>query len=235
MVPSHRRSPIPRGDEAGVSLVELLVAMSVLIVVTTMILVTWFALQSSFANTSRASSARESARDSVARMTREIRDAQGYDGSSPIVRADHFEIVFYSTFNQEGNSVTGSDPVQIAYAYRQSAAGKGGTIYRVVDRDGSPAGVADELLDVPQYGRVVVDNVVNWWEPSETAKTSMFKYTYFADNGVYKTVDSMTGLASTARVLSVQINVLTDLNPGHSPIYMNLKTTAQPRNGRPAT
>jgi len=33
----------------------------------------------------------------------------------------------------------------------------------------------------------------------------------------------------------VHIRVLVDLNPGKSPVYMDLQTTAQPRNMRPAT
>jgi hypothetical protein len=80
-----------------------------------------------------------------------------------------------------------------------------------------------------------VDDVVNWWKPSVTAKVSLFRYTYFSDQGAFKTVNSMTGVASTARILSVHIRVLVDLNPRRAPVYMDLQTTAQPRNGRPSS
>lgn len=239
MQPDSSRFAFGAARQAGITLVELLVVMVILGIVTTMILGTWFALQSSFAYTSHSSHARELARDSVTRMTREVRDAQGYGGANPITRADPFLIVFYSTFNQANNSTTGSPPVQTAFVYVPSASGKSGKIYRVLDKNAN--GVADELGDpvdpaaVASNGTVVVDNAVNWWEPSVTTKTSLFRYTYFADDGAFKTVDSMTGVASTARILSVHIRVLADLNPSRAPVYMDLQTTAQPRNGRPSS
>lgn len=239
MQPEVSRFAFGAARQTGITLVELLVVMVILGIVTTMILGTWFALQSSFAYSSHASSARESARDSLTRMTREVRDAQGYGGANPITRADRFLIVFYSTFNQANNSRTGTPPVQTAFVYLQSTSGKGGKIYRVLDKNAN--GVADEVGDpvdpaaVASNGSVIVDNVVNWWEPSVTTQTSLFRYTYFADDTTFKTVDSMTGVASTARILSVQIRVLVDLNPNRAPVYMDLQTTAQPRNGRPSS
>jgi len=221
------------GRQTGITLVELLVVMVILGIVTTMILGTWFALQSSFAHTSHASHAREFARDSVTRMTREIRDAQGYGGKNPIIRADRFVIVFSSTFNQANNSTTGTPPVETAFVYVESASRQSGSIYRVVDKNAN--GVDDELASVATYPPPVVDDVVNWWKPSVTAKVSLFRYTYFSDQGAFKTVNSMTGVASTARILSVHIRVLVDLNPRRAPVYMDLQTTAQPRNGRPSS
>jgi prepilin-type N-terminal cleavage/methylation domain-containing protein len=231
----------PRGAAArrqhGITLMELLIAMSILSVVTAMILVSWFALQSSFGQTSKASHAREFARDAVARMTQEIRDAQGSDQGSAITEATRWEIVFYSTYNMAGNATTGTTPRQTAFVYMPPTTTETGRIYRVVDRNGN--GLADELgvnnSLVTTNGRLVVDNVVNWEEPNSTTKTSLFQYTYYTGNGSYTTVDDLPATESPTSIRAVQIRVLVDLNPGKSPVYIDMKTTAQPRNQRPAT
>lgn len=220
------------GGQAGITLIELLVAMSILAVVTTMILATWFSLQKSFAQTSRASQSREFARDAVARMTQEIRDAQAAGSGSAITTAERFKIVFYSTYNQVTSGDALSAPLQTAFVYVAAGAAKSGTIYRVVDRNDN--GIADELADPATPWRVIVENVVNWSEPDSTTKTSVFRYSFYDGNsGVFRTVDNMT--TSTAGIREVHIRVLVDLNPGASPVYMDLKTTAQPRNMRPST
>jgi prepilin-type N-terminal cleavage/methylation domain-containing protein len=211
----------------GVTLMELLVAMSILAVITAMILVSWFALQKSFAQTSRASQSREFARDAVQRMTQEIRDAQGSDQGTAITEAGRWEIVFYSTYNMAGNATTGSAPRQTAFTYIAPTSTTSGKVYRVVDTNNN--GVSDELADPEQYGRIVVDNVIN-----QDENRSLFRYWYYTSAGTY-TIASSVANTETTNIRAVQIRVLVDLNPGKSPVYMDLKTTAQPRNMRPAT
>lgn len=223
----------PGRGHSGITLVELLVAISILAVVTTLILTSWFALQSSFAQTSRASQSREFARDAVARMTQEIRDAQAVGSGSAIITAERFKIEFYSAYNQADSDNARSVPRQTAFVYVASGADKSGKIYRVVDSNDSGS-VADEVAGLPTSGRMVIDNVVNWGEPDATTKTSVFRYSFYdPDTAIFKTVDSMT--TSAAGIREVHIRVLVDLNPGQSPVYMDLKTTAQPRNMRPST
>jgi hypothetical protein len=41
------------------------------------------------------------------------------------------------------------------------------------------------------------------------------------------------GDTNRGAIMAVQIHLLVDLNPGHSPAYIDLLTTAQPRNQRP--
>lgn len=231
----HRTRPDVRG-QTGITLIELLVSMAVLGIITAMIITVWIGLQASYASTSRASQAREAARDGVARMTMEIRDAQASGTSNAITEAGRFTIVFYSTFNAAGNDVVDSAPRQTAFVYDASGSASGGTIYRVVDTDTIANGVTDELADPAQYGRPIVENVVNWSQADSvnlTPRTSIFRYSFYDGDGVYRTVSPMT--QSTALIRAVQIRVQVDLNPGKSPVYMDLKTTAQPRNMRPST
>lgn len=216
------------GRQDGITLMELLIALSILAVVTSMILVSWFALQKSFAQTSRASQSREFARDAVARMTQEIRDAEGSSQGSPITEATRWSIVFYSTYNIAGNhQTTATLPRQTAFTYVAPTSTTPGRIYRVVDTNGN--GLSDELADPARFGNLVVDNVVNGPE-----NRSLFRYWYYDSAGNYVLASSV-GDTETTGIRAVQIRVLVDLNPGKSPVYIDLKTTAQPRNMRPAT
>ena len=231
----RRRGASPADGQAGITLVELLVSMVVLGLITAMIITVWISLQASYAYASRASQAREAARVGVARMTMEIRDAQASGLSSAITEAGPFTIVFYSTFNAAGNDVVDSTPRQTAFVYDASGSASGGTIYRVVDTDGN--GLSALQLAHPELdGTPIVKNVINWSlaDPVDgTARTSIFRYSFYDTDGVYRTVSPMT--QSTAFIRAVRIRVQVDLNPGRSPVYMDLKTTTQPRNMRPST
>ena len=226
----------PAGAQRGISMVELLIAMSILAVVTSMILMSWVSLQKSYAQTSHASQSREFARDAVARITQETRDAQGSNQGSAITEAERWKVVFYSTYNQAGSDAPNLEPRQTAFVYRFVSGAASGKIYRVVDANGN--GLSDELGTndslVATNGRLVVDNVVNCSNPTTVNRTSVFTYSYYDSGGVYTTsYDPPASSLTTIR--AVHIRVLVDLNPGKSPVYMDLQTTAQPRNMRPAT
>ena len=59
----------------GFTMIEMVVTIAILGVVSTMVLGVWFALQDSYAFTTSSDSQQSTARDSMARMEREIRDA----------------------------------------------------------------------------------------------------------------------------------------------------------------
>ena len=246
MLRRGRRLP---AAQSGVSLVELLVSMVILGVITSMILVVWFALQNSFAYSVGASHQREAARDALARMTVAIRGAQNasYDqaGIVPAISvAEGSKIVFNTSYQRSGNaditpnsgsSANNSAVVEACFVYVDPSLGQSdGKIYYVVDRNGN--GLSDELANgsAPQ-GKVIVSNVVNNAHPA-----SLFTYTYFDDAINPVTHDNIWQATSVSadnvgKIYSVQIHVLVDLKPGHSPVYMDLQSTAQPRNMRPST
>jgi len=70
---------------------------------------------------------------------------------------------------------------------------------------------------------VIARNVVNGAVPSAGSPTPVFEY--FGVDGT--TTSVLTEIAT------VQIRVISDLNPTHSPTYFDLMTTVQPRNLRP--
>ena len=233
--------------QAGLTLIEVLVSLIVLGILTTMVLITWFALQNSFAFSVNANDSREAARDAVSRMTVTIRDAQDYTFSyqtgtvKAISVAEASRIVINTSYQEFGNDqvYSGTDPTvkQAAFVYvKDDSVPQRGKIYYVTD-DNNNGLLTDELNNPANKGDLVVDHVINNVRPSATNPTSVFTYTYFADDGTVTTTDA-SGLPSgvpTARIFSVQIHVLIDLDPGHAPVYMDLQSTAQPRNMRPQT
>jgi len=59
--------------QRGITLVELLVAMAIMGVVSAMLLTGWFALTESYSYTVKSADARDSGRQAIARVQREIR------------------------------------------------------------------------------------------------------------------------------------------------------------------
>jgi prepilin-type N-terminal cleavage/methylation domain-containing protein len=110
-----------RAGQAGVSLVELLVAMAIMGVISTMLLLTWFALSNSYSYSINSANARDDGRQALARLQREIRDAQkptiaaGTASDAILTRARPYTIAFFTTFNEVGNStMTWDDTEQTA-------------------------------------------------------------------------------------------------------------------------
>lgn len=99
----------------GISLVELLIAMSIMSVITAMLLMGWFSLSRSWEFTTHSADARDSGRQAMQHMQREIRDAQkpaqggyisGTSAAAPdaiIYRARPYWIAFSTTFNELDN------------------------------------------------------------------------------------------------------------------------------------
>jgi prepilin-type N-terminal cleavage/methylation domain-containing protein len=227
-----RKDEISARSQSGVTLIELIVAVVIMGVLSTMILTVWFSLQSSFASTEQNAEQRDSARQAVWRIADEIRDAQGVSGNAPITSANANSIIFSTSFNNAGAlsqppspSATDASVHRLKIWYDPSSK----KVFRVEDTDnnGSFAGETSVQL---------LSNVVNGTTPSTEggvtrSYTPLFRYSYYDDAGVLQTVDSMADAGvDTSRVLNVQIRALVDIKPNKSPVYMDLRTTVQPRN-----
>ena len=77
---------------------------------------------------------------------------------------------------------------------------------------------------------MLVKDVVNDKVPSVASPTPLFRYSYYGDDGVLVQDTTVVGAANRRKVVSVQFDLLVDLNPAHSPIYTEFLTTAQLRN-----
>jgi len=181
--------------------------MTIMTILSTMIVMVWISLQGSYAYSVKSADARGTARDTMARMRREIRDAmtQPSTGLGPIVSAENNHIRLMSAFNDAGGNVQSVD-----YWYRATS----GTTGDITRKRGSGA------------EQVVAKNIVNVSED-----TPLFKYSY-VDAAGNVVVATWVNPADVPRILTVEIHILADVNPGHSPTYMDLISTAQPRNQR---
>ena len=224
--------------QEGLTLVELVVGMVILGIVTTMLLMTWFSLSRSYAFSVNSSIARDDARQAIARMEREIRDAESDPGTSTpaITEAHPYWICLFTTFNDPSSSAPAAEPHLVVYRLYTD-----GSLWRFEDTDNSgtiggismadhPSGGAspDVAEETSGEGRLLLcRSVVNLVNPA----TPLFMYNYYADSGVLLSVPSVSSSNNqTARIVAVQTHLRVDLSPSRSPVYTDFLVTATLRN-----
>jgi prepilin-type N-terminal cleavage/methylation domain-containing protein len=235
-----------RRKQKGLTLVELLVAMSIMVVLSTMIVATWVALTNAYSFSTRSDTQRDFARQAIDRMAREIRDAQQpLGGTSPAFAGAYpDEVRFYSTFNMllagpdlilgTADDVTASDPkspprlTRFIYVVTDTQEGTGAVYRQLAELEGPDLilGTADDGFRDPVESDEppLVSDVYN-----EGADKDMFTYWSYNPSG---DVVPSQGIVDTSRIVEVEITLLVDLNPGKAPNYMDLSTKVQPRNVR---
>jgi len=238
------RRPARGRDQRGITLIELLAALSISLVISTLILISWFALSGSYANTTKRGKTGDWARVTSARMVREIRDTEQPPPTIAevgLVRARPYYIVVYTTFNKDGNASAGTPPRLVMYRLYSD-----GELWRFhdADGDGSIDGVNITLESWPtitfplaeqqtgEGAQLMVSDVVNGTTPSVASPTALFRYTGYDDDGTFVTATDVRGTTERSHIRAVEINLLLDMNPGKSPVYTHLRSTAQLRNTR---
>lgn len=215
-------SPQSRKKESGYTLVEMLVVMIVMTIISGMIIMVWISLSSASAFSSNSAMQQAFARDAVSRMAAEIRDAEDPASSSTATAftlASANEVRLYTTYNTSGAADPTTTPT-----LRRFILWSDGCIYReAADASGNFA--ADPSQD--PSASLLVSDVVN-----SANNRDLFTYSaYSATDGTLYYSNSATGVAvAPADVVTVTITALVDLNPRHSPQYVTVQTTVQPRN-----
>jgi prepilin-type N-terminal cleavage/methylation domain-containing protein len=229
--------------EKGLTLVELLVGLVIMGLISTTLVTIYLGLGESFSYSTKSTNAREKARQAVARLGREIRDAQSNTGNTEasVVRARERWILLSTTFNKVGNDDPNLAPRLVMYRLYQD-----GRLFRFEDLSGngtiagvnidpSPTDATTFNLTEQQNGegaRLIASNVVNY-DSSTPSQKKLFLYSYVDDQGIMPSpTPYVYGTNNRARILTVQLHLLIDLNPGHSPVYTDLQTSAQLRNQR---
>jgi prepilin-type N-terminal cleavage/methylation domain-containing protein len=223
------------GDrQAGVTLVELMVAMAILGIVSTLLITGWISIQKSYAHSVRTNNARAEVRDAVSRIGREIRDAQPpaltTPAQSPFTLAGPMEVRFYSAFNDPGARAdgTGIGVLRLTRVYLDT----GGTtpqktLYWQRDTDNSGTFTsADRTMVLAR--NVVNDSIPDTTVTPATSYTAVFTYTYRAGTDL-ATADTI-GSADLSKIVSVRIRLLVDIDLAHAPAFASLETTVRPRN-----
>ncbi len=238
------QGPGRRRGQRGITLIELLAALTISLVISTLILVSWFALSGSYANTTKRGKTGDWARLTTARMVREIRDVEQPPPTIAevgMVRARPYYVVLFTTFNEAGNTSADTPPRLVMYRLYSN-----GELWRFHDADnsGSISGVNITLESWPNISfplaerttgegaQLMVENVVNTSNPSAASPTALFTYASYGDDGTFDTAVDVRGSSERAQIRAVEINLLLDMNPGKSPVYTHLRSTAQLRNTR---
>lgn len=234
----------PTRAQQGFTLIEIVITIAIMSVVTTMLVMVFINLQQAYSFAVSSDQARGDARSAMELMVTEIRDAQTptsgpYAGQSPIIYATANDIRFYTSFATPGG--TGA-PVLTRFRYRRNSSTGLWTLYCQRDSNGN------NIIDSHDQSQVLATDIVNH-DPSgdgnQTDRADMFTYTYYDTNGnltstgatytsggAVATGTTSVPSASLATIDSVNIRVIADLNPGHAPAYLDLRSTVQPRNLR---
>jgi hypothetical protein len=239
-----RRAARTAGDQHGVTMLELLMAASISVILGGMIIATWWALTDSYASTVKRNKAIDSSRLAVARMEREIRDAEQPPASLTetevaIMRARPYYIVLYTSFNKEGNEDYTSTPPRLVM-YRLYSNNE---LWRFQDLDTPRDGIQNVDItledsfplaeqDYGEGAQLMLSNIVNLETPDTSSPTPVFTYIYYNTIGGLDSANDVRGIDNRSRIRSVELNLLVDLNPGKSPVYTHMRTTAQLRNTR---
>ena len=180
-------------------------------IVTAAIIMISFDISRSAAMTVSHAEARDFARDGIARLSREIRDAEALPGQEAVLEAEANSIAFTTTFNREGNEVDSTKPRLVRYWYDMDKL----RLYR----DAYGVDVTD-LSESPDYERrdVVIPYLLN------SDESPLFNYTYIDGSGVRLPATGDDDLirqvldgSDRARILLVGIHALVDLDPGKGP------------------
>lgn len=209
----------PRSGQRGVTLIELLVGMIIAGILSGLIVLTWVSLSQSYSRSVKSSKGRDYAREAMSRIVRELRAGQTFT-VDPIIRVGSAnEVILTSSFNEAGNTDPLTKPRFVRYRL------SGGTVYR------QTAATLAGVYVAPQA--VIVQYVVNQdFMTEDGTPTPLFEYTYTDSSGSYQTVDTLSSLALRQQTVSVAVRLMVDLNPGKSPVHIDLLSTAQLRNGR---
>jgi type II secretory pathway pseudopilin PulG len=237
--------------QEGLTLMELLIGLIISAIVSTMLVTIFISLQGANSYSISSAEARNMARTALSRLEREIRDAEtpstayytasGFNQTttSCMARTMPTWVALFTTFNQAGSMPYVAARLVVYRLYPD------GTLWRYADSDGDGRNgglgtwssslrlTMNEATETSTWeGRqLVVSHVVNGTVPDSTTPTDLFQYSYYDSAGALQLQNTVTGSLRQS-ILAVQIHLLVDLNPKHSPTYIDLLTTAQLRNAR---
>jgi prepilin-type N-terminal cleavage/methylation domain-containing protein len=235
------RERASRRSQSGITLIELLITMVILSIVTTMLIGAWISLQRAYAFASAKNNATAQSRDAIDRISSEVRTAQGriytaspspststpfvVGGTSPYV-CDANAITFYSAYNNPDAALNsgqyGRGQLRLTSIWLETSGSKPQkTLWWQRDTSITPNG-----LDSSDRKIMLASNVVN---TAAVINKPIFMYNVLNSSGNISQETSLTS-ANVASLVSVQIEVIADVNITHTPTFVDLVTTVEPRN-----
>lgn len=219
--------------QGGFTLIEIIVAVAIMGIVSTMLVTIWISLLRSYDFTQQKNTAATTVRVALDRMTSEIQSAQPCAAST----ATPFCLTLSSPYVCDGNDCTFYTSYNNASAAASSGAnGEGAAILTSIylDTSGTQAEKTlmmvrdtnqDGVFDAGDQTMKLATNVVN---TATGINRPIFTYV-FDNSGTYTTSSTVTS-TSAAALVGVDIEVIVDSNLNHVPTYVDLVSTACPRN-----
>jgi prepilin-type N-terminal cleavage/methylation domain-containing protein len=219
--------------QGGYTLIEILVVVAIMGVVGTMLVGTWISLLRSFDFSDQKNNDATTVRVALDRITSEIQSAQPCAAStatpfvlslaSPYVcNAD--DCTFYTPYNNpnavSGSGSSGEGAAMLTSIYLNTSGTQSQkTLMMVRDTNG------DGVFDAGDQVMTLATNVVN-----TASNINRPIFTYVLDtNGTYSTTNSLTS-TNVAYVVAVDMEICVDCNLNSLPVYVDLVSTACPRN-----
>ena len=226
-----------RRSQAGVTLVELLVAMVVLLIVSTMLVGTWISLQRAFGYAKADTAAGATGRDALSRISSELRAAQPNPSGTPASTTafvttlaspyvcDANDCVFYSAYNNSAaalqSGTSGTSQLHLTAIWLDTSGSTAQKkLYWLRDTNG------DGALNASDKKILLASNVVN---TAASVNRPIFQYVLRDSSGNYTFSTSLTS-TNVASLVAVNIELVVDANLAHSPTYVDLVSTVRPRN-----
>jgi prepilin-type N-terminal cleavage/methylation domain-containing protein len=223
-----------RRAQAGVSLVELLVAMIIMAVVTSMLVGTWLQLNRTAEFARADNTAGATGRDALDRVSAEIRAAQPLTtaSTSPFIFTmtapyvnDANDCVFYSAYNNAltaAQSGTNGKAQLLPTAIWLDTSGSTPQKKLYWERDTNKDGV----FDAGDQIILLASNVVN---TSASVNKPIFTYFFCDKTGAWTQSTTLT-TTTVANLVAVQIELVIDANLSYKPSYVDILSTVRPRN-----
>ena len=242
------RTRTDRGRESGLTLIEILISMIILSIITTFLVIGWINMQRGAAFAVTTNDTRSVTRDAISRVGSELRAAQPTAlpsvsasatampaGYPPLQTAGQWSVQFYSAFNNP-NAVSDGTGV---------AAGVLRKTWIYVHVDGTTPGAMQTLylkrdlnnngtFDAGDLTIILAKNVVNktlYDANGQAQEYSLFVYGYrTSSTSPVLWTDNRDGTLDLTTVVAVRSRVIVDVNPNHSPKYIDTTTTVRLRN-----
>jgi prepilin-type N-terminal cleavage/methylation domain-containing protein len=228
--------------QAGMTLIEILIALTIFAIVTTMLVGGWINLQRSSVFAVQTLDARATVRDALGRISSELRDGQPTalptappaSTSMPALFtiAQPTEVEFYSVFNLAGADDEGSGTARRLTRIWLDTAGSTPQLDLYWQRDTN----GNDIIDGADRTRLLASDVVNNSIPNSSVTpqapyTAIFRYWYRDASGALSKADAIPGadLADT-QIVAVQVRLIVDANLNRAPSPIDLTTTVRPRN-----
>lgn len=239
---SARITRAQRSKAAGITLVELLVAMVIAGILSAMLVAGWMNLQRASAFTVTTNNARATARDAVSCVTSELRGSQPSvlptpdatattipDPEPPLTVATRNDVQFLSAFNSSDAGADGSGLGALRltrFWLDTSGSGDQKTLYLQRDLNGNGT-----FGDIGDRSMILADDIVNELiadTTNGTAYTPVFWYAYRDGLGdVHWTDDADSVLDS---IVAIRVRLIIDANMARRPEPIDVSTTVRLRN-----